>query len=123
MEGATDKVPIVTVVLTQDVVLHEPSALTQYVVVTVGLCVIEAPELIKFTPQDPVYHFQSDPSPDNPPIIKIVDDEPEHIEEGDAKAEEAEIEVEFTTIVVLTHAVVLQNPSAVTQYVVVAVGL
>jgi hypothetical protein len=54
------------------VVLQEPSALTKYVVLTVGDTVMLAPVPANVPPHDDVYHFQLAPVPRLPPLTERV---------------------------------------------------
>jgi hypothetical protein len=70
-----------------------------------------------------VYHFQVAPSVLKlPPVIPRVDEEPAQIGEVEIAAVGG-VDNAFTTTVVLAQVVVLQVPSAFTQYVVVVAGL
>jgi hypothetical protein len=122
-EGETEFVLILTITLAHDVVLHRLSALTKYVFEIVGLIIIEAPVPEKEPPQLPEYQFQIAPAPNVPPEIFNVAALPGHNDEGIVIADVAEVDVVFTTIVLLKHIVELHNPSALSQYVVVTDGL
>lgn len=111
----------VTVVLTHVVILHKLSALTQYMLVLAGETIIEVPDPKYEPPQDAVYQSQLAPVPNAPPVIDKVE-LPEQIEAGVEAAEPGEVEMELIDIVVLTQIVVLQSPSALTQYVVCETG-
>ena len=63
-------------ILKQFVVLHIPSALTQYIVVLAGLTVDEVPELINVPPQETVYQYQLAAVPRLPPVILKLEEEP-----------------------------------------------
>lgn len=72
--------------------LHVFSALTQYVVVNIGLIEGDEPETTYPTPQALEYQFQFPPTPKEPPVIPRVVELPEHIVEGSPLAEvEAEL--------------------------------
>jgi hypothetical protein len=101
----------VTFVLAQVVVKQIPSALKKYVVVIVGIITGAEPEIIYVAPQEPVYQYQLDPVPNDPPETPRVVFEPEHI--GDVEvADMAGVDKVFTVIVVFTHAVELHVPAA-----------
>ena len=113
------------VVLTHVVVLQTFSALTQNVVVIGGAVFIEpfiVPEPAEDTPQEPVYQYHKAFAPNVPPVKLKVDVELWQIGNPD-EADVAATELEWTMTVVLTHVVVLQTFSALTQYVVVIAGL
>ena len=63
-------------------------------------------------PHDPVYHTQVAPVPKEPPVTDNVDEDPEHIDAGNADAELAGVDSVFIVTVVLTHVVLLQSPTA-----------
>ena len=63
-------------------------------------------------PHDPVYHTHVAPVPKEPPLTDNVDDDPEHIDNGNANAELAGVDSVFIVTVVLTHEVLLQSPTA-----------
>jgi hypothetical protein len=100
--------------LTQDVVLHTPSALIKYSVEIVGLRMVVAPVTIYVPPQDDVYQNQLAPVPKLPPDTERVEDEPPLIAEGEADADVDEVELLSKSIKVLKHDVVLHCPSALT---------
>ena len=77
--ASEDKELTVIIVLTHEVVLHVPSALTQYVVVNSGETESEAPEISKVPPQNPEYHIHLAPEPRTPPDSVIVRVVPLHI--------------------------------------------
>ena len=54
------------------VLLQVPSALTKYVVLTVGATVMLAPVPANVPPHDVVYHFQLAPVPRLPPLTERV---------------------------------------------------
>jgi hypothetical protein len=105
-----------TVTLTQVVVLHELIALTQNIVVDTGATdnVDDVPDESTVPVHEPVDHFQTAPVPSNPPLIVIVEEEPGHIDVGEADNEEGRVEGLLTVMFTVTHAVVLQNPTAFT---------
>ena len=70
-----------------------------------------------------MYHFHVAPSVLKlPPVIPRVDEEPAQTGEVEVAAVGA-VDKALTVTVVLAHPVVLQVPSALTQYVVVEAGL
>ena len=69
-----------------------------------------APDPAKVPPQDPVYQFQLAKDPKFPFVKIKVEETPEHIDDGEADTEVAEVDTVFTTTVVLTHVVVLHVP-------------
>lgn len=56
--------------LEQFVVLQIPSALTKYVVVTLGVNAGEVPEPAYMPPHEPEYHVQEAPEPSIPPTTE-----------------------------------------------------
>jgi hypothetical protein len=118
-----EKVFTIIVVLAHEVILHTFSALTQYVVVTVGLREGEVPEIINDPPHEPEYQFQLAPVPKLPPKVLKIELLPRQILAGEDDADVGEDDEVFTVIIVLTQFVVLQIFSALNQYVVVTVGL
>jgi hypothetical protein len=104
------------------VLLQVPSALTKYVVVAVGDTVMLVPVPADAPPHDDVYHFQLAPVPRLPPLIDNVLVLPLHIVVALADAVVAGTDVSCTVTVTLLQMVLLQVPSALTKYVVVAVG-
>jgi hypothetical protein len=81
---------------------------------------IPVPALVP--PHEPVYHFHFAPDPNVPPLNVRVIDWPLHITEGFAATDPGATDNWFTVTITLAHAVVLHNPSALTQYVVAIVG-
>ena len=73
-------------------------------------------------PHEPVYQFQFAPIPKFPPDMLSVVDTPLQIGEVPL-AEVAAVDNVFTFMVILEHIVVLQNPSALNQYIVEIEGL
>lgn len=114
--AAVDPELTVTTTLTQAVVLHGPSALTKYDVVTAGDTEILDPEPAKMPPETaphpPEYQVQDAPEPSEPPATVRVVELPEQIGFGAAEALAGAVERVFTVTVKLAHAVVLQVPSA-----------
>lgn len=108
---------------TQFVVLHNPSALTQYVVVTVGFTTGAAPDAATVPPQDTVYHTQFADVPKLPPVILRVEDASLQIYDGPAIALVGITDKLLTTTVTEAQYVVLHVPSALTKYVVVTLGV
>jgi hypothetical protein len=100
----------VIVVLKQVVELQIPSALTKYVVVTVGLRTRAAPEFAYVTPHEPEYQTQIAEVPKVPPEILRFELVPEQIEEGLAAKEVGPTDKVFKVIVVFTQRVVLHVP-------------
>ena len=90
--------------------------------VTVGERTKETPVPLVIPPHETEYHFQYAPSPKLPPVKLKVEGEPVQINDGEAKAEVAEVEFVQTETVVLTQVVVLQGPSILTKYNVLTVG-
>jgi hypothetical protein len=82
------------------------------VVVVTGLTEIDAPVPTDTPPQLPLYQCHEAPVPRVPPFIVSVLELPEHIVDGEAVAEVAAVEFEFTFTVTETHVVVLHVPSA-----------
>jgi hypothetical protein len=120
--AGTDVSCTVTVTLLQMVLLQVPSALTKYVVVAVGDTVMLVPVPADAPPHDDVYHLQLAPVPRLPPLIDNVLVLPLHIVVALADAVVAGTDVSCTVTVTLLQMVLLQVPSALTKYVVVAVG-
>jgi hypothetical protein len=110
--GGWERMFTVTVVLTQDVVLQEPSALAKNFVVEVGFHEMPDPVPSRLLPQEPEYQYQFAPVPKEPPEILNVTEFPEQITGKFDVADWAATEKEFTVTVVLTHVVVLPIPSA-----------
>jgi len=102
-----------TVTLKQVVVLQEPSALAQYVVVTVGVTFTDAPEISYVPPQDTEYQLKLDPETREPPVSASVLELPEQSIAGVAVTTVGAILL--IVIVMLKHVVVLQEPCALTQ--------
>ena len=102
----------VTVTLAQPVsVPQPPSRLTKYVVVEVGLTVIEEPVPTYEFPQPPVYHTRLDPVPAVPPDALNVVDWPAQIVEGLALALVGAVELlVFTVTVTLAQFVGAPQP-------------
>ncbi len=71
-----------------------------------------APDPTDPTPQLEEYHCQAAPVPSAPPATLNVVELPEQIGFTDAEALVAAVEFVLTVIITLTHAVVLQVPSA-----------
>jgi hypothetical protein len=117
----TDVSCTITITLLQMVLLQVPSALTKYVVVAVGDTVILVPVPDAEPPQDDVYHFQLAPVPKVPPLMLKVVFCPLQIVLVPV-IEVAGTDVSFTVTVTLLQMVLLHVPSALTKYVVVAVG-
>ena len=65
-------------------------------------------------PHAPLYQYQSAEVPKKPPDTPVVVAKPEQIVVFVAVTEFAEIELSFTVIILWTHSVVLQIPSALT---------
>jgi len=65
-------------------------------------------------PQVPLYHFHTEPIPNEPPDNCNVDDNPEHITEGVPVADVADAELVFIVTLALIQFVVLQVPSPLT---------
>ena len=63
-------------------------------------------------PHDPVYHTHVAPVPKEPPVTDNVDEDPEHIDAGNADTELAGDDSALSVTVVLTHVVLLQSPTA-----------
>ena len=81
----------------------------------VGETVNAVPLPTDVPPHEPVYQYQSAPVPNEPPVSVSVTVVPEQIvDEGFAVIEVGEVDNVFTMIVIFTHAVVLQMPSALT---------
>jgi len=114
-----------TVTLAQ-VVGAQPTAsrLTKYVVVEVGLTVMEGPVPTCVPPQVPLYHTRVDPVPLVPPDALNVVDPPAQIVEGLALTFVGAVEFVFTVTVTLAQLVGAQpTASRLTKYVVVEFGL
>ena len=80
--GFVDGFLTVTVTEAQLVVPQSPSALTKYVVVTVGFTGIVAPVPIEEpVPQPPIYHFHEAFVPNEPPETLIFVLPPRHIDD------------------------------------------
>ena len=92
-------------------------------VVTVGDTTGELPDTKNVPVQEPVYHFHDAPEPKVPPVIPRVELAPEQIVAGETVTLAATTDKEFTVIAVLTQLVVEQVPMALTQYVVLTIGL
>ena len=75
-----------------------------------------------FPEQEPLYQYQFAEVPKLPPLIPNVVEMPSQIVVSDDVVESAETEFVLTEIVILTHPVVLQVPSALTKYSVVTIG-
>ena len=105
---------IVIVTLAHVVVLHEPCALTQYVVATVGVTVTDIPDARYVPPHEPVNQFQFEPATKVPPVSVSELLIPLQTEDGFALIEMGAI-FPVTVIIVLKHPVVLQGPSALAQ--------
>ncbi len=84
----------------------------------------DVPEPTNVPPHEPLYQRQTPPAPKEPPLTVRVEEPPEQTEVGVAEAEVGDVEMEFTVTLTLTltQDVVLQVPSALTKYVVVAAG-
>jgi len=125
--GAVELVFTVTVTLAQLVgVPQPPSRLTKYVVVEVGLTVMEEPvPTYHQLPQLSLYHTRLDPVPAVPPDALRVVRSPTQIVEGFALALVGAVELlVFTVTVTLAQLVgAPQPPSRLTKYVVVEFGL
>lgn len=97
-------------------VLHVPSALSQYVVVVVGDTTGEAPDIAYVPPQETVYHFHIAPSVLRlPPVMFKVADVVVQMVKALEPAETAGVDKVFTVMVLLTQVVVLHVPSALSQ--------
>jgi hypothetical protein len=81
------------------------------------------PVPIKPLPQLPVYHLQRANEPREPPLTLRVTEVPPHVESAEEMMETGVTLGVFTFMVLVTHTVVLQVPSALTKYCVVAVGV
>jgi hypothetical protein len=115
MEVAGTEVSLTVIVkFLQIVLLQIPSALTKYVVVVLGFCVIDAPDPSKVPAQLLLYHFQLAPEPSWPPLILNVELLPWQIVEMPL-TELAGNDESWTRILMFLHAVVLQVPSALTK--------
>jgi uncharacterized membrane protein len=114
--GAVELVFTVTVTLAQPVGAPQPpSRLTKYVVVEVGLTVMEGPVPTCVPPQLPLYHTSWDPVPAVPPDALRVVDWPSQIVEGSALTFVGAVEFAFTVTVTLAQPVgVPQPPSRLT---------
>ena len=114
--GLVELVLTVIVTETQAVVLHVPTALTKYVVLTVGDTEKEPVELLVTTVpvQDPESNCQVAPLPKDPPLTVRVVGEPLHIVVGLAVKEVGAVELLFTVTVTEAQVVVLQVPTAFT---------
>jgi hypothetical protein len=110
--AATERLFTLIVRLTHILLLQAPSARTKYVVVTVGLTVIEEPVPIEVPPHDPVYHFQTEPLASLPPFTLSKMLFPEQIESLTAEIDIAGSDVSLTIIRLETHAVIFMEPSA-----------
>ena len=82
--------------------------------VTVGVIAGEVFEETKVPPQELSYQYQFAPVPKDPPVKLIVEDVPEQIVAGVIETEEGCTDKLLTVTVVLTHAVELQYPAALT---------
>lgn len=83
---------------------------------TVGLTVIEFPEPTNVPPQLPLYHLHVALLPRVPPLrVSVTLTVPAHIESAVVVIDVAALESVFTFMALLTHAVVLQVPSARTK--------
>ena len=65
-------------------------------------------------PHEPLYHFHDAPVPSKPPATVKVVVAPAQIVAGAAEADAGSVDKLFTVTVVVTQAVVLQVPSALT---------
>lgn len=81
------------------------------------------PVPIKPLPQFPVYHLQRANEPREPPLTVSVTKLLPQVESAVETIETGATLGVFTFMVLPTHAVVLQVPSALTKYCVVAVGV
>ena len=80
-------------------------------------------DLTKVPPHEPEYQYQLAPVDNTPPVIVIVEVNPEQIVVGEDAADEAAPEFDPNTTIVLTHVVAGQTePSARAKYVVATVG-
>jgi len=113
--------PMVTVILRQIVVLQVPSARTKYVVFVDGETVMLFPAESAVPPHEPEYHFQEAEWPRLPPVNPSVVLCPRQMVEVPVIAV-AGTEESLTVTVTLRQMVLLQVPSALTKYVVVAAG-
>ena len=112
--GAVDEEFTVIVREAQAVVLHVPSALTQYVVVEPGETPIELPVPISPLPQPLEYQFHEALVPNDPPTTDNIVAPPQvGFTLADILA--GAVDDEFTVIVSEAQAVVLQVPDALTQ--------
>ena len=77
----------------------------------------------KVPPHEPEYQYQLAPVDKIPPFIVIVEVDPAQIVFGEDEADEAAVEFDPRTTVVLTQVVIGQtDPSARAKYTVVTVG-
>lgn len=98
----------------QLVILHAPSARTQYVAVFVGFTEMVFPVANGVPPHEPVYQFHAAPVANEPPLILKLVLFPKHIFEVPV-IELAAVEVSFVTVTTtFLQIVVLQVPSALT---------
>ncbi len=114
-EGAVDKVLTLMDLLVQAVVSQVPSARTKYVVVAEGVTLILLPLPTAVPPQELLYHFQSALLPRLPPFTLRVTLEPMQTESAEAVMDVGAVEKVLTLMNLLTHAVLLQLPSARTK--------
>ena len=75
---------------------------------------MEMPLPTEVTPHELLYHCHDAPVPKEPPVTVRVVVPPSQIVEGAAEADAGDVDKLFTVTVVLTQAVVLQVPSALT---------
>lgn len=113
--GLPDVVCTVIVELKQAVVLHDPTALSQYVVVLVGLNDGDDPDFTRVPPHEPVYQYHEAFVPSDPPVIENVEVPPIQIIEEDGVMLPGEVERVLTVIRTERHPVVLQVLSALHQ--------
>ena len=73
------------------------------------MAVLLTPDPISIPPQEPVYQYQLEPVPKDPPFLLINVVEPIHIVLGFIDTESAVTEFVFIVIMVLLHAVVLHE--------------
>ena len=104
-----------TVTVVQEVVLHNPSALTKYVVVATGIKEMPIPEAIEAPPQLPAYQFHIPPAPEYPPFTINCMGLPEQAVAGTVEIDDANVELELTNTDTLTQLVELQLFSALTK--------
>jgi uncharacterized membrane protein len=113
--GAVEKVLTLMDLLVQAVVSQVPSARTKYVVVAEGVTLMLFPLPTAVPPQELLYHFQLALLPRLPPFMLRVTLEPLHVESAEALMEVGAAEKVLTLMDLITHAVLLQLPSARTK--------